>query len=177
MAHLDGSKSGGRQKGSVAKNRREEVRQELEKQGFNPLEVLVRLATHAEAEGDLPVAVKATSELCAYLHPKLRVMTVTGDTDEPVVFNITTGSLPLSESLQILKEAADAEGLTPPIEHEPEPEPVVSIVSDAPATHNKRAEPPERYMSTETDVRSEQQQVDWDSAVDNWNSSGGSDLV
>ena len=57
MAHPDGSKSGGRQKGSVAKNRREEVCQELEKQGFNPLEVLVRLATRAESEGDLLAAV------------------------------------------------------------------------------------------------------------------------
>lgn len=52
------------------------IAKRLEEMGVDPLEALVRIATRAEAAGNLPLAAKTWGDLMQYMAPKLKSMEV-----------------------------------------------------------------------------------------------------
>jgi hypothetical protein len=95
----------GRKSGTRNKDK-QTVRDQMDKLDVNPIEALVRIAGKAEEVEEYQVAVKCYSERCNYAFPKLRAITVAGDQEQPVIFNINK-SLPLPDSPRILEGSED----------------------------------------------------------------------
>ena len=127
-------KTGGRVPGSQNK-RNAEFAKLIEATGFQPLEALCEVGNNAMASGNSEMVFACAKELLPYLHPKKKAIEVTGVDAAPVDFHINIGgALTLSDSLQLIQDAAD--GPLPEeevvIEH-PEP---VAVEEPAP-THGQ----------------------------------------
>ena len=89
------------------------IAERIQALGCDPIEGMVRLAKLSEEEGDYPTAARCMGQLLDRVAPKLSSVAVTpGEDDEKISFNLQIGQpLPLSESLQLLMDAADAAGV------------------------------------------------------------------
>jgi hypothetical protein len=110
-----------------SKNKRQaELTELIKATGFDPLQALCEVGNNALASDNSEMVFACAKELMPYLHPKKKAIEVTGVDAAPVDFHVTIGGpLTLSDSLQLIQDAAD--GPLPDeaaIEHEP-PEPVV----------------------------------------------------
>lgn len=95
MAH--GKKTGGRQKGAKNKTTILHEKMVVERlgnvveEGILPLEVMMQAMRKAWIAGDYKEAVMHAERAAPYVHHKLAAVTHSGDSENPVAFNITSG--------------------------------------------------------------------------------------
>lgn len=61
------------------------------KQGFDPIQAMMRVAQKAEAEGDDALAMSGYKEIAKYYAPQLKAMEVTGAGGQALTLQVITG--------------------------------------------------------------------------------------
>lgn len=83
MASKDGTKTGGRVKGTPNK-KTQDVIDKLKAMGCDPIEGMANIAAQAYSEGDLPLAGNMYKELAQYVAPKRKAIEHSGSNDTPL---------------------------------------------------------------------------------------------